>query len=135
MTDPKARMLRVTGVPREMASAAIDAVLTEHRGVLSIDAIESMLDEGHRDAVHVVVEEAELERIRRKLFTAFAGVEVEDVTETRAAGQAPVVRVRAGLAAATPPSLGLEPSSADVPGATAQADAMPEHDVVQNPRR
>jgi hypothetical protein len=111
MADLKPRVLRVTGVPREMASGAIDALLTGHRGVLSIDAVEPTVDDAHDDAVHVVVEEAQAQRVRAKLSTAFAGIDVDDVTDERAAGQAPAVRIRAEAAAATPPTLALEPPS------------------------
>jgi hypothetical protein len=105
------RVLRITGVPPEMASAAVDALLTGHRGVLAIDAVESVVQGGEHHAVHVLVEETHAERVRDKLVTAFADAAVEDVTEMTAAGLAPSSRVRAGVAHVAPPDLALAPPS------------------------
>jgi hypothetical protein len=88
--------------------SAIDDVLGSDREVVAIDAIEPGPEDPSCDAVHVLAEEAGIERIRRKVVTGFAFVDIEDVTDTDAAGRAPRLRIRAGAVRSLPPSLSLE---------------------------
>jgi hypothetical protein len=110
MTASKVRVLRVTGIPPEMALRAIDALLRTERSVVSIDAVELEPEPERTDrhAVHVVTEEDAVERIRRKLTIGFPPIDIEDVTETNAAGRAPTERIRA-TAYSPPPKVGLDP--------------------------
>jgi hypothetical protein len=88
MNAPTVRVLRIAGLPPEMASRAVDAVLRTDRDVLAIDAIEpGPTTQAH--VLHVVVEGSGVERIRRKLATGFTFVDVEDVTDTSAAARSP----------------------------------------------
>ena len=110
MTSTKVRVLRVTGIPHEMALRAIDALLRTDRSVVSIDAVELEPEAECPDshAVHVVTEEAAVDRIRRKLTIGFPPIDIEDVTDTNAAGRAPTERIRAA-AYSPPPKVNLEP--------------------------
>ena len=108
MNTPNVRVLRVSGLPPQMACRAIDAVLGNDRGVLAIDAIEPGPDDQLSPVLHVVAEDTAVDRIRRKLATGFTFVGVEDVTESSAAARSPSVRIRAGTVHSLPLSLRLE---------------------------
>jgi len=108
MNAPTVRVLRIAGLPPEMASRAVDAVLRTDRDVLAIDAIEPGPDDPQAHVLHVVVEGSGVERIRRKLATGFTFVDVEDVTDTSAAARSPSTRIHAASASSEPLRLGLE---------------------------
>jgi len=108
MKPPTVRVLRVSGLPPEMALRAIDAVLGTDRDVLAIDAIEPGPDDPQAHVLHVLVEGSALERVRRKLATGFTFVGVEDVTDSNAAVRSPSVRIRAAAVCSDPLRLGLE---------------------------
>jgi hypothetical protein len=108
MNPPTVRVLRVSGLPPEMASRAIDAVLGTDRDVLAIDTIEPGPEDPQSHVLHVLVEGSALERVRRKLVTGFSFVGVEDVTDSDAAARSPSVRIRAAAVCSDPLRLALE---------------------------
>ena len=76
-----ARVLRVTGLPPEMAVGAVHTVLRAERSVRAIDVIEGALGDPASSSVFVVVDPEGLARVHHKIATGFAGIEIEDVTK------------------------------------------------------
>ena len=108
MNSTTVRVLRVSGLPWQMASRAIDSVLGNDRDVLAIDAIEPGPDDPHADVLHVLVEERAVDRVRRKLATGFTFVCVEDVTDSSAAARTPSARIHAATVSSAPLCVRLE---------------------------
>src|SRR5262245_22277247 len=99
------RVLRVTGLPPEMAAHAVHSVLRAERSVRAIDVIEGAPGAAS-SSVFVIVEPDGLARVHRKIATGFTGIEIEDVTRLGASAYVARAKPSAALQGA-----GAEPET------------------------